>query len=297
MLAIKDIDTKHLIGKNVGTSTIVSELARGGMAIVFIAFQRTLRRRIGVKIVPKTHLTPQTAELFQQEAEAAAILSHPNIIQIYEVGEVDEFIYFTMQLIQGQPLTKYMQMARKNVLPSKRMLPLKMTLQVVIQILDALEYAHQQDIIHRDIKPDNIMIEKHTRRPIITDFGVAKVLRGAEEGRGVARGTPLYMAIEQVIGEATDARTDIYAMGTMLFQMLVPKLPIPKFNSYDALLKNKVVNKDAFFLKKPSELNPFLSQEMDRIVQKATAFLPDDRYNNCSEFKEALEQYQRRCQL
>ena len=95
MLAIKDIDTKHLIGKNVGTSTIVSELARGGMAIVFIAFQRTLRRRIGLKIVPKTHLTPQTAELFQQEAEAAAILSHPNIIQIYEVGEVDEFIYFT----------------------------------------------------------------------------------------------------------------------------------------------------------------------------------------------------------
>ena len=295
MLAIKDIDTKQLIGKNVGTSTIVSELARGGMAIVFIAFQRTLRRRIGVKLVPKTHLTSQTAELFQQEAEAAAILSHPNIIQIYEVGEVDDFIYFTMQLIQGQPLTKYMKMAKKQILPTKRMLPLKMTLQVVIQILDALEYAHQHDIIHRDIKPDNIMIEKHTQRPIITDFGVAKVLRGADEGRGVARGTPLYMAVEQIIGEDTDARTDIYALGTMLFQMLVPKLPIPKFNSYDALLKHKVINKDEFFLKQPSELNPFLSKEMDRIVQKATAFLPEERYNNCNVFKEALEQYQRRC--
>ena len=123
MASIKELDVSHLIGKKVGTSTILSELARGGMAIVFIAYQRNLKRRIAVKILPKKLVTPSKAELFQQEAEAAAILSHPNIIQIFDVGAVAEFIYFTMQLIQGKPLNVLLKSAKKQVLPSKRCLP------------------------------------------------------------------------------------------------------------------------------------------------------------------------------
>jgi len=292
MPLIKEIETKHLIGTNIGTSTILSELARGGMAIVFIAYQRTLRRRIAVKLLPKTLLTPKKAQLFQQEAEAAANLSHPNIIQIYEVGETEEFIFFTMQLVQGKSLSQLMKMARKQVLPAKRILPLKMTIQIITQILDALDYGHQQEIIHCDIKPDNIMIEKHTQRPIITDFGVAKVLHESDGDRSIARGTPLYMAPEQIIGEPTDGRTDIYAVGAMLFQMLVPRLPLPKFNSREALLKHKLLNKNNFFLKTPSDLNPFLNKEMDRIVQHAMAYEPENRHSNCSEFKKMLEMYQ-----
>jgi serine/threonine protein kinase len=294
MSSIKELDVSHLIGKEIGTSTILSELARGGMAIVFIAYQRTLKRRIAVKILPKSLLTPQTAELFQQEAEAAAILSHPNIIQIYEVGETDEFLFFTMQLIQGTPLTKLMKMAKKQILPSKRVLPLAMTIRLMTQILDGLDYAHQQEIIHRDIKPDNILIEEHTQRPIITDFGVAKVLRNADEDKSLIRGTPLYMAPEQIIGETINGRTDIFATGTMLVQMLVPRLPLPKFKSYNALLKHKLLNKNGFFLKKPSELNPYLNQEMDRIVQKAMAYEPEKRFTNCKEFKSELEWYQQK---
>jgi serine/threonine-protein kinase len=294
MASIKDIDTNQLIGKDFGTSTLVSELARGSMAIVFVAYQRTLRRRIGVKLLPKTHLTSDTAEMFQQEAEAAAILSHPNIIQIYEVGDVDGFVFFTMQLVQGKSLAQLMKMVKKQVLPSKRFLPLKITIQFILQILDALDYAHRQGIIHRDIKPDNIMIEKHTQRPIITDFGVAKILKDGDETSTITRGTPLYMAPEQIVGEEMDGRTDIYAAGTMLFQMLVSTLPLPKFGSHDELLKHKLLNENGFFLKKPSDLNPFLGREMDRIVEHATAYLPEERYGNCSEFKTAIEQYQLR---
>ena len=294
MTSIRELDVNHLIGKEIGTSTILSELARGGMAIIFIAYQRTLKRRIAVKILPKTLLTHQKAEQFQQEAEAAAILSHPNIIQIYDVGEVDEFIYFTMQLIQGKPLTHLLKSIKKQVLPSKRFMPVKVIIQIMTQILDALDYAHQQGIIHRDIKPDNIMMEKHTQRPIITDFGVAKVLREAQEDHSIARGSPLYMPPEQIIDDSTDERSDIYAAGIMLFDMFVPKLPLPKFESYEDLLKQKLLNKKGIFLAKPSELNPFLNMMMDQIVLKAITYEPEKRFGNCCELKNALEEYQKK---
>lgn len=291
MSSIESIKVDHLVGTQVGTSTIVKELARGGMAIVFIAFQTTLKRQIAVKILPKSLLTPNSAKLFQQEAESAAILSHPSIIQIYDVGETEEFLFFTMQLIKGNPLSKIMSTAKKNIIPSKRTLPLQTTLQIFIQILDALDYAHNQEIIHRDIKPGNIMIEKHTQRPIITDFGVAKVLRGEESGKPLIQGTPLYMPPEQILGRELDGRADIYATGTMLFEMLVPELPIPKFKSNIEMLKTKVLNKNGMFQKKPSELRADLNGDMDLILQKALAHDANNRYTTCREFIEALEQY------
>ena len=294
MDTIESYKSDHILGTQIGTSTILSELARGGMAIVFIAYQRTLKRRIAVKILPKIFLTPQIARLFQQEAEAAAILFHPNIIPIYEVGETEDFLFFTMQLVQGFPLTKFLEMFQKNVLPSKRIIPLKQTIQLITQILDALHYAHQQDIIHRDIKPDNILIEKHSLRPMITDFGVAKVLREKDEDHSMVRGTPLYMAPEQIIGETKGSPTDIYAVGIMLFQMMVPELPLPDFESTGAMLKYKLLNKNGFLSKKPSELNPFLNNEMDKIVEQAIAYEAERRYSNCQKFKSELEWYSRK---
>ena len=294
MATIESYNSEPILGQQVGTSTIISELARGGMAIVFIAYQRTLKRRIAVKILPKILMKPKVAELFQQEAEAAAILSHSNIVPIYEVGETKEFLFFTMQLIHGATLSQILNMVRKRVLPSKRILPLKQSIQIIIQILDALYYAHQQDIIHRDIKSDNILIEKHSQRPIITDFGVAKVLRQEDEDCSMIRGTPLYMAPEQIIGETKGAQTDIYAAGVLLFQMLVTELPLPKFDSPDAILKYKLLNKNGFFLKKPSELNPFLNTEMDKIIEKSIAYEDTKRYANCQEFKSKLKLYKQK---
>jgi serine/threonine-protein kinase len=291
MPSIETIKVDHLIGTEVGTSTLVKELARGGMAIVFIAFQRTLKRQIAVKILPKSFLTPSSARLFQQEAESAAILSHQNIIQIYEVGETEEFLFFTMQLIQGSPLSKIMHMAKKNVIPSKRTLPLQTTIQIYIQVLDALDYAHNQEIVHRDMKPGNVMIENHNQRPIITDFGVARLLRGEESGKPMIQGTPLYMAPEQILGQKLDGRADIYALGTMLFEMLVTQLPIPQYKSKVDMLKAKVLNENGMFQKKPSELRADLNEDMDLIVQKALAKDPNQRYETCQDFIKDLEQY------
>jgi serine/threonine protein kinase len=294
MESIQKIDANHFVGHEIGSATILKELARGGMAIVFIAYQQTLKRRIAVKVLPRSHLTPQTAELFQTEAEAAASLSHPNIIQIYEVGETDQFLYFTMQLVRGSSLWTILKKARKQIISSKRVLPVKNTIQIIIQVLDALDYAHQHDIIHMDIKPQNILIDNHTCGPLISDFGLARVLRREISQGQTAGGSPLYMAPEQIINRAVDGRADIYATGTMLFQMLVPALPVRTYDSRESLLKDKLLNKNGIHLKKASELNPTLDSEMDKIICRATAYEPEQRYPNCKEFINDLKWYQRR---
>ena len=297
MTTIATYNAERLIGTQVGTSIIIKELARGGMAIVFIAFQKSLKRQIAVKVLPKSLITAKSAELFQQEAEAVAILSHPNIIPVYEVGETDDFLFITMQLVQGNTLAQYMQFAQKNPIPSRRALPLPATLRVMIQMLDALDYAHSQGIVHRDIKPGNIMIEKHSRRPLVTDFGIVQVLNSDTGAAKAVHGTPLYMAPEQILGQGVDGRADIYAAGTMFYQMLAAELPLPEFKNKTDLLKHKILSRGNFFLKKPSEVNPAIDQEMDRIIGKATAFEPVQRYSTGRDFLGDLEQYQRQRRL
>ncbi len=295
MASIKNIKVDHLIGEKVGTSTIMKELGRGSMAIVFIAFQQTLKRKIALKILPKSLLTSTASDRFQQEAEAAAILSHPNIIPIYEVGESDEFLFMSMQLVQGNDLYQYIRNAQKQIIPSRRILPLSFSIQIIIQVLDGLGYAHSQDIVHRDIKPANILIEKHTKRPLISDFGMVKFVRGDEIGKTMILGTPIYMAPEQISKSDVDGRADLYAVGTMLFQMIVEKLPIPNYDSLKSLLKHKLKEKTGIFLKMPSQLNSDLNENMDHIIQKAIANDPAHRYASSDEFIKALKLYQKNC--
>jgi len=271
--SIPTFDSDRFIGQNVGTSTILKELGRGNMAIIFVAYQRTLKRQIAVKVLPKLIVTPLMAERFQQEAEAAAILSHPNIVTIYEV-----------------------MMARKHPVPSKRILPIKTTINIISDVLGALDYAHGQKVIHRDIKPANILIEAHTNRPIISDFGLATSISEVEQNSSTIMGTPLYMAPEQVLNEPASARTDIYAIGIMLFQMLVSELPISKYETPRDLLEMKLKLKEQFFQKMPSEMNPLLNPEVDKIVFKALSHDPERRYATCSELLDALVAY-RDCHL
>lgn len=291
MKSISSVNVDHLIGMEVGTSTIVSELARGGMSIIFIAFQRSLKRKIAVKILPKEFLTPKTAELFQQEAESAAILYHPNIIPVYEVGETETFLFFTMQLIEGDTLAHLIKKTRKNIIPSRRTLPVDTTIDMMVQVLDALQYAHGEDIIHRDIKPGNILIVDDVKRPVVTDFGIAKVLNSKDDSKPVIQGTPVYMAPEQVLNKDVSGRADIYAAGIMLFQMLAGTLPFKKVKSTMDLLKMKVKGRESLFTAMPSNLNQRLHKDMDDIILKATHFKQAERYQSCQEFSYALKAY------
>jgi serine/threonine-protein kinase len=234
------------------------------------------------------------AERFQQEAESAAILSHPNIVTIYEVGETDEFLFITMQMVRGRTLFEYMNMARKHPVPSKRILPIKTTISNISDVLGALDYAHEQKVIHRDIKPPNILIEAHTNRPIISDFGLATSVSGVDQNSSTIMGTPLYMSPELLLNEPASARTDIYATGVMLFQMLVSELPLPKYKTPKDLLEMKLKLKERLFQKMPSEMNPRLNPEIDKIVFKALSYDPERRYPTCKEFLDALVAYRNR---
>jgi serine/threonine-protein kinase len=291
MASIKDLKFDHLVGREVGTTVLLKELARGGMAVVFTAFQKTLKRQIAVKILPKPLLTGSLAELFQQEAESAAILSHPNIIPIYEVGETEDFLFITMQLVSGHSLSHIIKKLRQNILPSRRYMPAAEAIKILTSVLDALDYAHRQGIIHRDIKPANILIEEHTNRPMITDFGIVKVLGTPEIDAPKITGSPIYISPEQLINGHIDARSDIYAVGVTLFEMLVPRLPLPSYDTSIDFLKMKILLKDRLFQEKPSAMNPTIDSEMDAITFKATAYDPEKRYASCREFNADLESY------
>jgi len=292
--SIKKMDLSHLIGQKIGSSTLIKEIARGNMGAVFVGYQDSLKRQIAVKVLPKSIITERNAKTFQQEAELAAILSHPNIIPVYEVGDAGDFLFLAMQLVKGRTLSYYIQRARKNVLPSKRILPINTTFNIIISILNALDYAHRQSIIHRDIKPGNIIIEEYDSRPIIVDFGLAKVIRKSDESVSVIVGTPMYMAPEQILKPQVDGRADIYSTATMFLEMLIPTPLFPDIKSSRELIRAKIALKDKLFPKKPSELNPKLDKEMDRIISRALTFNPETRYDTCREFREELEQYSKK---
>jgi serine/threonine-protein kinase len=137
------------------------------------------------------------------------------------------------------------------------------------------------------------LIEQHNKRPLITDFGIAKIIRGGGTAKSSVHGTPLYMAPEQILGPSSDGRADIYAMGVMLFQMLVPRLPLIPLKSKSELVKYKASKKDGIFQKWPSEVNPNLNTAMDPIIKKALAYTPEARYQSCREFLDDLELYRR----
>ena len=285
------MNLSHLIGEKVGSSTLLEEIARGSMGAVFVGYQTSLKRQIAVKVLPKSIITSQTARSFQQEAELAAILSHPNIIPVYEVGDAGDFLFLAMQLVKGEHLLYYIKRSHKNVLPSRRTLPLNITLKIIISVLNALDYAHSQSIIHRDIKPGNLLIEGYKSRPIIVDFGLAQVSQKPDETSTMISGTPKYMAPEQILNSEVDGRADIYATATMLYEMLTPKPLFSDIKSIQDLLARKINQKNGLFAKMPSEMNPRLNKEMDRILSKALSFDPETRYATCREFREQLERY------
>jgi eukaryotic-like serine/threonine-protein kinase len=293
MAGIASVDLSQYIGANIGTVTLVKLLGQGAMGAVFIGYQATLKRQVAVKILPKSVAsTARAQQMFRDEAETIGILSHPNIVPVYEMGETGDFFFQVMQLVVGHDLRTIIAKARNHPVPTKRILPVTETFQYICQVLDALGYAHEEGVFHQDIKPANILVDDRLRRALVADFGIARTLWAEYSAKPVLVGTPVYMSPEQAACAAIDGRTDIYSVGVMLFEMTAGLLPIYKESVAD-LIKRKKTEPDTFFTARPSEVNSSINRELEVIIIKAMEANPDNRFADCMEFKTMLENYVR----
>jgi serine/threonine protein kinase len=291
MAGIASTDLSQYIGANIGTITLVKLLGHGGMGAVFIGYQATLKRQVAVKILPKSVAsTARAQQMFRDEAETIGILSHPNIVPVYEMGETSDFFFQVMQLVVGHDLRTIIAKARNHPVPTKRILPVTETFQYICQILDALGYAHEEGVFHQDIKPANILVDDRLRRALVADFGIARTVWAEYGAKPMLLGTPVYMSPEQAACAAIDGRTDIYSVGVILFEMTAGFLPIYKESVAD-LIKRKKTEPDTFFTARPSEINSSINSELEGIIIKAIAANPDNRFADCMEFKTVLENY------
>jgi serine/threonine-protein kinase len=230
--------------------------------------------------------------MFRDEAETVGILSHPNIVPVFEMGETSDFFFQVMQLVVGQDLRTIIVKARKHPVPTKRILPVSETIQYICQILDALGYAHEEGVFHQDIKPANILVDDRFKRPLVADFGIARTIWAEYGSTPMLVGTPLYMSPEQASRAEVDGRTDIYSVGVILMEMAAGSLPILK-EPLAEMIKRKRNEPDTFFTAKPSEINPSIDSDLEAIIHRAIATNPDNRFLDCQEFKAELEAYLR----
>jgi serine/threonine-protein kinase len=258
---------------------IETELGRGGMAAVFGALDLRLNRRVAIKVLPPEHaFNASVRSRFIREAQMAAQLTHPNIVPIYTVDERDGLVYFIMALVDGQSLAKR--------LHGEGALPVEDVRSIIGAVADALDYAHRQGVIHRDIKPDNILLDKATNRPMVTDFGIARA--AAEEQRltvtGMAVGTPAYMSPEQAMGERdVDTRSDIYSLGIVAYQMLAGETPFKATNTPAMLMKHVSDPPPPLGGRRPD-----VPSAMVYAIERALAKRPDDRWRSAAEFRDAI---------
>lgn len=295
MANIASIDLTQYIGTTVGSVTLVKLLGQGAMGAVFIGFQASLKRQVAVKILPKSIASSARAQqMFRDEAETVGILNHPNIVPVFDMGETDAFFFQVMQLITGHDLRTLLVRTRKHPVPTKRILPLAETLHYLIQVLDALGYAHEEGVFHQDIKPANILIDDRFKRPMVADFGIARTVWAEYSEKPMLFGTPLYMSPEQASCAAVDGRTDIYSVGVMLLEMAAGSLPIRQEPPAE-MIKRKRTEPDTFFTARASTLNPSIDQELEAIIGQAIAADQNVRFADCQTFRRSLEQYARKC--
>jgi serine/threonine protein kinase len=286
-----NFDPNSFLGREIANVTLVELLGRGAMGAVYVAFQKSLKRKVALKIFPKasSNLSDMRV-LFRDEAETVAVLNHPNIAPVFDMGETPDVLFIMMQLIVGENLRSLIRRHLLHPLPSRRTVPLNKVLQIMIQVLDGLDYAHRENVIHQDIKPANIIIEERSGRPGIVDFGIARTEFSANEHSRYVLGTPLYMSPEQITGIQTDCRSDIYSAGMVLYEALVGKIPV-KTSSLDQLLAMKASSTESIFSCNPSSSSEVIDDELEKIILKATAPRREDRYQICAAFREDLKKY------
>lgn len=265
--------------ETVGRYEIIEELGRGAMGVVYKAKDPTIGRTVALKTLRLDVHGLETAEMvrrFQNEARAAGVLSHPNIVTIYDAGEQDGIFYIAMEFMQGTTL--------HELLAEHHILPTEDVIQYSRQICKGLDYAHSHGIVHRDVKPANIMITANGTVKIM-DFGIAKA-GGSMTSTGQVLGTPNYMSPEQVKGRPLDGRSDLFSFGVILYEMLTGEKPFVGQNVTTIIYK--IVNENPIA---PRDLDVTVHPGLSAIVTRALAKSPDDRYQSGADLVRDLESY------
>lgn len=282
-----------LIGTTLGKYRILAPLGHGGMANVYRAHQENLDREVAIKVLPPWYAADRNfVERFNLEARLVARLSHPNIVTIHDFSEQNGHLYIVMQLVDGGTLKQLLDRLRDPSSPanqhSREVIGAVDVLEanrIFQQLASALAYAHEQGIIHRDIKPVNVLMDR-TKRPILSDFGIAKVLASTKEltrpGAGV--GTPEYMSPEQCKGEQVDGRADIYALGVMLYESLTGRTPFIGDN-YPAIAHSHIYETPP----DPRMFNRLIPLPVSAVILTALQKKPEHRYQRASDMAQALE--------
>jgi serine/threonine-protein kinase len=260
--------------KQLGRYEVMSELGQGAMGVVYKARDPLIDRIVAIKTINLGMEQEDQEEYearFYQEAKAAGRLNHPNIVTIYDVGKSEKIAYIAMEFLQGREL--------RDVMRDDGLMPVSRVLDVVAQVASGLSYAHDYEIVHRDVKPSNIMVirDGHVK---ITDFGIARMASSAIRTQtGMVLGSPKYMSPEQVLGKALDRRSDIFSLGVMLYEMLTREAPFTGENinaiMYQTLNAVPVA---------PGTLNADVPEMLNFIVAKALAKDVEDRYQNAGDF-------------
>ncbi|MFC1639785.1 protein kinase, partial [Gemmatimonadota bacterium] len=257
--------------------SIERELGEGGMAIVYLAQDLKHNRQVAIKVFRPEVAAQLGEERFLLEIETAASLSHPHILTVHDSGAAEGLLYYVMPFVEGESL--------RDRLDREKQLPIEDTLQIAREVGDALSHAHAQGVVHRDIKPENILM--YGGHAVIADFGIAKAVSAAGGERltstGMAVGTPTYMSPEQASGEEVDARSDIYALGCLVYEMLVGQPPFTG-PTVSAIVSQHVAAPPP----SASLVRHTISEETSAAILKALAKTPADRFSSASEFAKAL---------
>jgi eukaryotic-like serine/threonine-protein kinase len=275
IMVVEDLEIKPTVGRY----QIIKEIGQGAMGIVYEARDPKIQRRLAIKTIRfsdefEENRVKEVKRRFMQEAEIAGQLSHPSIVSIYDVGEDYDLTYLAMEYIEGTDLRKYCGIGS--------LLSLRKVLNIISEVALALDYSHTQDVVHRDIKPGNIMLLNNGKIKV-TDFGIAKAVSATQTKSGVVLGTPNYMSPEQINGEEIDGRSDLFSLGAVMFEMLTGQVPFHGKNITNLLYEITQV-------KHPSvrEINPKIPKVCEQVLDKALAKKADDRFERGSEFAKYL---------
>ena len=263
-----------------GRYRIQRKLGAGGMADVYLAEDQELGRRVAIKILNGRHANDaQFIERFRREAKNAAALNHPNIVSIYDRGEAEDTYYIAMEFLDGRTL--------KELIVGHGAAPVRVAIEYARQILSALRFAHRHGIVHRDIKPHNVLVDAEGRVKV-TDFGIARAGTSQMTETGSIVGTAQYLSPEQARGGEVDQRSDLYSLGVVLYELLTGKTPFEGDTPVEVAMKH-LSNAP----KPPSELRKDIPPELDMVVLRALAKDPNDRYQSADEMEGDLDRVAR----